>query len=129
MKKICYICLFLAGSLLIACQGYNGGDISRQLSVALEQNDSQELKTALDQAGNEFQRLVKENPDEAQEVFEEIQQFIISHKQEIVPLINNDKSLALVIGSFTNISADQAIELVQKFSSTVKETTDSLKEN
>lgn len=131
MKKLLFVALAAVAMVFASCSKDNTEAVVNQVKAAIEQQDATVLQDALNGVSTKVQELVAENPEQAKELFTAVQQLLKENADKIKAFVGDNAAVQLGIASFTEASADEAIDLIQKVSEQkkqVEEAADAVKE-
>ncbi len=114
MKKLLIVCLAMIALVFASCTKDNSEAAIEQVKNAIEQKDANVLKDALNNASEMFQKLVAENPEQAKSLFTTLQNLLKENADKIKAFVGDNAAVNLGLAAFTETSADEAIENVQK---------------
>ena len=91
----------------------------QQLKQQLNQNDTIALKETFSSIAIQYQQLVKENPQQAEELFSQVQEFVRDNGQQLKSFADGDPLFTFSLAAFSSLLPDQAAQWMEKFKTVV----------
>lgn len=114
MKKLLFVALAVIAMVFTSCSKNETDALVDQVKTAIEQQDATVLQDALSAVSAKLNELVAENPEQAKALFTTVQSLLKENADKIKAFVGDNAAVNLGLASFTEASADEAIELIQK---------------